>query len=196
MAPLPNADQDRPPATDDQPTRAQLLSLLVVVYGLLVAAGLVWLSWRERTAVIAQWAVGSRGLPAALVAGTGTGLGFFAVNRFLARYVRSLAELDRRLADALGPVEPRDAVVIAVVSGAAEEFFFRCAMQDALGPILAACLFGLANAIGRGMALWSVQAALFGLALGALVHFGHGVLAAALAHAVFNYLWLLSAMTR
>lgn len=169
---------------------------LFVVYGVLVAAGVGWLSWRGRMPVIAACAVGRHGPLVAVLAGTATGLAFHALSRLLARYLRPFGELDAKLAGVIGPVDTNDALLIAMVSGAAEEFFFRCAMQDALGPWLTALLFALAHLAGRSMALWSVQALVFGLAMGGLVNYGCGVLAAALAHAIFNYLWFLGSMPR
>jgi membrane protease YdiL (CAAX protease family) len=166
------------------------LLTLLGVYGAMIVAGVVWLSWRQRTAVIGEWSMGTRGPFVAVATGTGTGVVFFVIGRLLVRYAPPFARLDAKLADLIGPVAERDAVAIALVSGAAEEFFFRCAMQDALGVFAAAGVFALAHLGGRSVWLWSAQAGVFGLALGGLVHFGCGVLAAALAHAVFNYLWL------
>ncbi|MEZ5966634.1 MAG: CPBP family intramembrane glutamic endopeptidase [Planctomycetota bacterium] len=177
-------------------SRPQLCLVLLVVYGVLVGAGVFWLSWRDRTAFIAEAALGRHGPAVALVAGTLAGLAFTAFSRLLSRYVAAFARLDARLAGLLGPIDGTDALVIALASGAAEEFFFRCAMQDALGLLPTAVLFGLAHVGGRGLALWSSMAFVFGLALGGLVHLGCGVLAAAIAHAVFNYLWLLESIHR
>jgi hypothetical protein len=140
--------------------------------------------------VIAEWAVGHYGPLVAAAVGSATAFAFFAGARLLVRYVRPFAELDGRLAAIIGPLAERDAILLALVSGAAEEFFFRCAMQDALGWLFTTLVFALGHFGGRGLYLWSVQAAVFGLALGGLVQAGFGVLAAAMAHALFNYLWL------
>lgn len=180
----------RPPEPDGPPSRATLLVSLLVVYSVMTIVGVVWLSWRQRTTVIGEWAVGTRGPLVAVSSGTATGIAFFVIVTLLVRYVPPFARLDAKLSNIIGPVDDRDAVWIALVSGAAEEFFFRCAMQDALGVFATAGVFALAHFGGRSMVLWTVQAGVFGLALGGLVHFGCGVLAAALAHAVFNYLWL------
>jgi membrane protease YdiL (CAAX protease family) len=188
------SDGDRPdppgPEPEEPLTRRQLLVTMLAVYVVMVGAGVAWLAWRQRTAVIGEWAVGRHGSLVAVAAGTGTGLVFFVIGRLLARYATPFAVLDARLSAIIGPVTEHDAVLIAVMSGAAEEFFFRCAVQDALGLLGASLLFALAHFGGRGMLLWSVQAGVLGLVFGGLVHFGFGVLSAALAHAVFNYLWL------
>jgi hypothetical protein len=167
-----------------------LLAVVLVVYGLMAVAGYAWLAWRERTPVLAERAVGDHGVAAAAAVGTATGFAFFALARVLARYVRPFAELDTRLAAMLGPLSEREALALSLCSGAVEEFFFRCAAQDALGWLPATALFALGHVGGRGLWLWSLQAACFGLALGGLVVAGFGVLAAALAHALFNYMWL------
>jgi membrane protease YdiL (CAAX protease family) len=176
--------------------RGQLLLSLLVVYGLLTVAGYGWLAWRERTAIIAASAVGRHGPVWAVAAGSLTAVTLSALSRLLTRYVRPVAALDARLVTMIGPLADRDAVLLSLVSGAAEEFFFRCAVQDAVGWLLATLLFALCHLGGRGLRLLGVQAALFGLVLGGLVESGLGLLAAALAHALFNYLWLQKVVLR
>ena len=163
---------------------------MVVVYGLMTLGGYWWLAWRERTVVIAAWAIGPRGVALAAVAGSATGFALFAAARCLCRYFRPFAALDARLMSVIGPLVARDALALAMVSGVAEEFFFRCAAQDAAGWLGAAFLFALGHLGGPGLYLWSVQGLFCGLVFGALVHNGFGVLSAALAHSLFNYLWL------
>ena len=179
---LPDAAEPTPPG--------QLLMAMLVVYGLMTAGGYGWLAWRERTIAIGTWALGTHGALVAAAVGTGTGVAFFALARLLVRYARPFAALDGKLAALIGPLADRDAIALSVVSGAAEEFFFRCACQDALGWVGATLLFALGHLGGRGLYLWCLQAACFGFVLGGLVQAGFGVLSAATAHALFNYLWL------
>lgn len=165
-----------------------MIPVLVVVYGVLVSLGWLWLVLRDRGGVVASAAIGAHGPAAAAGAGLAAAVALYALGRLLARYVRTFAELDSRLAVMVGPLSENQVIVVALASGIGEEFFFRCAMQDHLGVWLTAACFGLAH-VGGGAALrwWAPQAAAFGLAMGWLVEAGFGVLSAAVAHALFNF---------
>ena len=192
----PGTPPGRRPEPEEPVTRGQLLTMLVVVYGLLALAGWWWLAWRERTAVLAESAVGPHGPLAAVALGCSVGLGLFFTTRLIARYAPAFAELELRLARTLGPLDDRDALLIALVSAAAEEFFFRCAMQDALGLWIAALLYALGHVTGPRQWLWSLQAGALALLFGWMVLGGFGILSAAVAHAVYGYLWLLRLTSR
>jgi len=163
---------------------------LVVAYALLAAGGYLWLRWRDRTEMLAEHAVGRHGALAAVAVGTATAFAFYGLGRLAARYVPAFAALEATLAGLLGTLRERQAVVVALTSGAAEEFFFRGAMQDALGWTITTVAFALSNYGGPRLRLWCVPAGLLGAVLGGLVIAGFGLLSAALAHALFNYLWL------
>lgn len=181
---------DRDPADDEPPTSGQIVVVSAVVYGLLGMSGYWWLGWRDRVSVLAETAVGSHGPFVSALLGTALGLVLFALARLAARYVRAFAALEARLAETIGPLEDHHALWIALVAGAAEEVFFRCAMQDAFGYWPTALLYAAGHLGGRGLWWWSLPALVLGLVFGWLVMAGFGILSAALAHAVFSYLWL------
>lgn len=164
----------------------QLFRFSWFFYLFLAVAGLVWLGlqrgripgelffdpstwWRDlgfglliAAALLAVWAAGRRWLAAA-------------------------RELEEKIAELLGPIDRGEAVGLAFLSGTSEEIFFRGAVQGAWGWLVAAVLFAvLHTGPGRGLRLWTVFAALAGLALGAVTLATGNLLAAISAHFVVN----------
>src|SRR5690606_8209979 len=135
---------------------ADVMPGLVVAYALLAAGGYLWLRWRDRTEMLAEHAVGRHGALAAVAVGTATAFAFYGLGRLAARYVPAFAALEATLAGLLGTLRERQAVVVALTSGAAEEFFFRGAMQDALGWTITTVAFALSNYGGPRLRLWCV----------------------------------------
>ncbi len=87
----------------------------------------------------------------------------------------------------LGPLEGAEIVALALLSGLAEEIFFRGAMQAALGWPIATLAFALLHTgPGRAYRAWTLYAALAGLVLAGLVVWRGTLLGAIVAHAVVN----------
>jgi len=76
-----------------------------------------------------------------------------------------------------------DIVVIALLSGASEEFFFRGVLLPEIGLGLSSVIFGLLHAVNWIYVAW---AALTGAGLGLLATHGGSVVAPAVAHATYN----------
>jgi membrane protease YdiL (CAAX protease family) len=179
-----------PPAPDRELSGWRLLRVVGALYLGLVLAGWAWLWWRDRLHIIGPMAVGDHGPGAALLAGCAAGFGVSVVLWTLSRYVRAFAGLEAEVANVLGPLDDTQILFAALVSGAVEEFFFRCAAQDAIGLVLGAVLFGMLH-LGPGrLRLGCIHATLFGLLAGTMVAEGLGLLSAAVAHALVNYISL------
>jgi len=115
------------------------------------------------------------------------GAGMIALSRLWTRRTRTGRALAQRLAEILGPLPGKSAVVLALASGVAEEAFFRGALQPRVGLGIASLLFGLAHLVPRReLAPWAGMAALAGLLLGALFDHTGNLLAPALAHVLVN----------
>ncbi len=99
----------------------------------------------------------------------------------------SARELERQLAELLGPLGRHEIVALALLSGFAEELFFRGAVQGAWGWFPATVLFTLLHT-GPGSAFraWTVFAGVAGLALAGLMLWRGNLLAPILAHVVVN----------
>lgn len=151
-------------------------------YGFLVVAAVLWNELRGRAALpVGELSLGL-GLGAATAAGT-VALGLLSY--------RSLPVL-RRLADELAPVlvdgvSRRDLILLSIFSGVGEEAFFRGAVQQEFGLIVASLVFGLAH-IGpdRRYLVWTIWAVLAGFLFGTLYETTGGLLAPMVAHALHN----------
>ena len=89
----------------------------------------------------------------------------------------------------VGPLSEAQLLTLSLVSAVAEEFFFRLAVQDALGLPASVALYVLLNT-GPGFWSWALIALGSGLLFSGLVATGFGLLAATTAHAIINYLSL------
>lgn len=108
-------------------------------------------------------------------------------------------QLEDQLSELLGPLTPAEVVALALLSGFAEELFFRGALQGAVGWIPASLLFALLHTgPGPAFRLWTLFAALAGLLLGALMAWRGNLFGPIVAHALVNgvNLWRLADSAR
>jgi membrane protease YdiL (CAAX protease family) len=96
-----------------------------------------------------------------------------------------------RLADALGVLLGRltipECLLLAAVSGAAEEAFFRGLLQPFVGLVAASLIFGAAHFVPRrDLAPWALFAAAAGFVLGGLFELTGNLVAPVVAHATIN----------
>jgi membrane protease YdiL (CAAX protease family) len=111
-------------------------------------------------------------------------LGFWAGAERLVPLAR---DLDRQLMAALGPLEPAEVIGLAVLSGFAEELFFRGAVQGAFGWLPATLAFAILHSgPGRAFRLWTVFAAVAGLLFAGLVVWRGNLLAPIVGHFLVN----------
>lgn len=169
-----------------------MLPTAIVFYGLLLAGGVFWLWLRDRLPIIHSHAVGSHGLWVGVAAGAGLGCAVSGVLLLAARYSRVYARLEAWLSELIGPLSDAEVMGLALLSGVIEEFFFRLAMQDALGIYWTSALFALLHG---GRWLWAVMSGILGLVFGWMMIAGFGLVSVAVAHAVINYLGLRRART-
>ena len=94
------------------------------------------------------------------------------------------------LAPLFAPLGPRAAVLVGLSAGLGEELLFRGLLQPLAGLPLASLTFGLAHVAGRGMAAFGVWATLMGALLGGLTLATGGLIAAIIAHGVYDALAL------
>jgi membrane protease YdiL (CAAX protease family) len=117
------------------------------------------------------------------------GLGIVGLSRLGARVWPRMARAADALGDLLGPLSWGGAIVLALMSGFAEELLFRGALWPHLGLFGTTLLFGLVHFVPK-KALWGYP--LFALAggflLGLLRRGGGSVFPPMLAHAIVNAL--------
>jgi membrane protease YdiL (CAAX protease family) len=135
-----------------------------------------------------------------VLAGLGTGAALVVASRVWTARSAAGRALAAELGALVAGLTTRQALWLAALSGLAEEAFFRGALQPRVGWLAASLAFGLAHFHPRReLRVWSLSAALAGLAFGALFQASGDLLAPALAHATVNALnlrWLARSGTR
>lgn len=173
-------------------SRRRLL-LSCVIYGLLTAAAVLWSGLRGDWT---PWDADSAWLPfgptlrvtLSLVGGALVAAGTIASTRVLVRHARWAQTLHADFRALLGPLSGLEIAAYALLSGVAEELFFRGAVQSAFGLVLASLIFGAVH-LGptRRFWVWTVWAGAMGLVFGVLVALTGTLYGAMLAHFVINY---------
>lgn len=155
-------------------------------YMALALAGCLWIGLREGPIPLTLFAPPS-GWWIDLAAGAAAGLllvGLWALGR---RHLPAARQLEEQLGQLLGPVRPADALALALLSGFAEELFFRGAVQGAFGWLPATVLFALLHSgPGRAFRVWTLFAAAAGLLFGGLMAWRENLLGPATAHVLVN----------
>lgn len=159
-------------------------------YLALAIAGALWLGLQRGRVGLSLFVVPSR-LPFDVLLGVGAaallGGGWTLVRRALPL----AGALEGRLAAMLGALGATEVAALALLSGFAEELFFRGAVQSAFGPLAATLVFALLHSgPGRELRAWSLFALAAGALFAALTHWRGTLLPAALAHVLVNLLGL------
>jgi uncharacterized protein len=96
-------------------------------------------------------------------------------------------ELEDTLADLLGGLDLSETLALALISGFAEEIFFRGAVQGSFGILPATLVFALLHGgPGRPFLLWTVFALIAGAVFGGLALTRGNLLAPIVAHVLVN----------
>jgi membrane protease YdiL (CAAX protease family) len=156
-----------------------------IFYLILAVVGVVWLGLSRGTLELAVFVDLAR-LPQDILIGTGSAallLGVWALGR---RSIKKMVELERLLGSAIGPLSTDEVIALALISGFAEELFFRGAMLQSWGFIASTLIFGLVHT-GRGaFRYWTVFALLAGALFGRIVLLTGTLFPAMLAHILVN----------
>ena len=119
--------------------------------------------------------------------GAGAGLILVALWELIGRRLAAARRFEELLRGVLGTLDTTQAIGLALLSGFAEELFFRGAVQDAWGFWIASALFAaLHTGRDRGLWIWTVFALVAGLLFGGLVLRTGNLLAAMVAHILVN----------
>lgn len=161
----------------------QLAWAFYLVLGLL---GALWIGIREGTIESALFASPSSWLRD-LVVGVLSGGALIGLWEGLGRRLVLGRELEQRLRGLLGHLDASEAIGLAVLSGFAEELFFRGAVQGSFGYLVASLLFAaLHSGRERSFMLWTAFALIAGLLFGGLVLWAGNLLPAIVGHVMVN----------
>jgi membrane protease YdiL (CAAX protease family) len=180
--------QDEQPELDSpRPLpKGQLYRLAWIFYLLLAVAAVAWLGARQGTiplSLFLRWPEAIVDLGVGIVAGLVL-VGLWSAAR---RAFQSARRLEDELRRMLGAVEPTEVVALALLSGFAEELFFRGAVQGAFGWVAATVLFTvLHTGSGKAFRLWTLFAAIAGTIFAGLVIWRGSLLSAMVAHMLVN----------
>ncbi|HEU4338873.1 MAG TPA: CPBP family glutamic-type intramembrane protease [Planctomycetota bacterium] len=115
----------------------------------------------------------------------------------LSRLVPAARDLEKEFGWILGEQRPAEIVFLALLSGVAEEFLFRGALHEFIGPILATALFSAVQwPVNGSYRLWPLFALLAGSALAAERIWTGSLIAPAVTHAAVNGVNLLRLRSR
>jgi len=176
------------------PTPGRLYRLAWGLYMALAVGGAVWIGLREGIIPLRLF-IDVREWWLDLLLGIGAGLLLLGLWRGTERVFPLAQELEDQLGAALGRLGRSEVIALAVLSGFAEELFFRGAVQGTFGWVLATILFALLHTgPGRAFRLWTVFALLAGLLFGGLMEWRGNLLGPVIAHFLVNAvnLWRLA----
>ncbi len=166
--------------------RIGIYRLAWAFYLVLAIAGVIWIGTSQGSIPLslfidpASWGVD---LGLGLIAG----LALVALWDAGRRYVPAMRELEKLLAEQIGPLDPSEALALALISGFAEELFFRGAVQTSWGWGWSTVIFTLMHSgSGRAFRWWTLFAFVAALVFGGLTFYRETILAAVVAHAVVN----------
>ena len=180
------------PGQAQEPTAPQprsLMRLALLFYGALFAAAALWAELAGRSLFFASPEAASR--PVEPVRDLAVGLLAGAIVILLSRQFTERSrwgeQLARALAAVLGRLSIRECTLLAILSGVAEEAFFRGALQPQVGLVAASLLFGLAHIAPRRELLpWTLFSLAAGFLLGALFDATGNLVAPAVTHVLVN----------
>jgi uncharacterized protein len=180
--------------TGSRPTRIRralgprFVSFAALFYGSLAVVAAVWCGLRGFDVRLLGESLGASIVLGVVTAACTVSLGLLAY-RFLPALREISEELAPRLVDG---ATSTSLVLVAIFSGVGEEAFFRGALQQEFGLVIASVLFGVAH-IGpdRRYLVWTAWAVLAGFVFGLLYELSGGLLAPILAHSGHNAATLL-----
>ena len=170
----------------------RLLRVAFLFYLLLAVAGALALGWlRGGPIPLAAFL-----RPTELALDLGLGLAAAALLalawELARRHLAPAAELEARLGELVSGLRAEEAVALALLSGIAEETFFRGALQEGLGWIAATLLFALLHSgPSPALRLWGLFALAAGALFAGLVVWRATLAPAMVAHVTVNVLNLL-----
>jgi len=169
------------------PERRISVAWAALFYAVPAATAWAWLRWSKPGRSGELWAPPD--WAADLAAGLGAGLAIAGLTFLAGRLFPWARRLEEEFGAVVGDQKPWEIAALALLSGGAEEYFFRGALQEKFGIWIAAAVFAVVHwPFSRAFLPWPFMAGLIGLALGGLRSWTDSLVAPAAAHAAVNLL--------
>ncbi len=154
-------------------------------YAFPAAVSWIWLHFLKPGRVRELWV--PKDWPADLAVGLACGAGLAGLTILCSRCFKWTRRLEAEFGWIVGAQKGWEIVWIALLSGFAEEFLFRGALQEKFGIVAATIVFGVIHwPLNANFLPWPFVAGLVGLGLGLLAQATDSLLAPAAAHALVN----------
>lgn len=125
-----------------------------------------------------------------IAAGVALLLTNYVIIEYGSRYIPGLrtikALMEHQVAPLFKTLHPAAVIAIAIVSGTAEELFFRGVLQAQIGLVAASLVFGLAHVWKKTAIPYGIYAALIGVYFGGLYVLTHNLWVPIIAHIINN----------
>ena len=158
------------------------------IYCVILVLALVWIFFRGQLSWELFVNIQDENLPRVILLTLGTSFSMVALSLFCSRSFVWAQQLEEEFVKFLVPMKLWEITAIGLLSGIAEELFFRGALQTTVGLVPASLAFGLAHLVPRHPFWnWSLYAAFAGFLLGCLFELTHYLLPVMLAHALTNF---------
>ncbi len=155
-------------------------------YAFPAAVAWIWLHHTKPGRSLALWAPAD--WPADLALGLGAGAAIVLVTWVFGRMFAWTRRLEAEFGWILGAQRNWEIAWIALLSGCAEEYLFRGALQEKFGIWVATGVFAVIHwPVNRNFLPWPFLAGAVGLALGGLAIWTDSLVAPAAAHVVVNF---------
>ncbi|MBW2314660.1 MAG: CPBP family intramembrane metalloprotease [Deltaproteobacteria bacterium] len=168
----------------------RLVASAVPFYGVLFGLAWLWRSaWLGEPLLYASKEAAERGVDLGpdIAVGLLAGGVVIGLSHQLTANTRSGRALAQGLAGLLGPLGLGHIAILALLSGVAEEAFFRGALQPRVGLVAASLVFGAVHYIPRPeFRLWTLFSVAAGFLLGFLFDATGNLVAPVVAHAAIN----------
>ncbi|MEW5976045.1 MAG: CPBP family intramembrane glutamic endopeptidase [Acidobacteriota bacterium] len=166
----------------------KILRSAVRVYSALLVIALIWVYFQDRLSWSLFWPLEIEALVLQGAAGLATALFMILLSIYASKNFLWAQMLEDEVSKILVPLQVWEIGAIAILSGVAEEVFFRGAFQPVFGLVPASLLFGLAHLVPRKEFLpWSFYAVFAGFLLGSVFELTRSLLPVVLAHTLVNF---------
>ena len=158
------------------------------IYSVLLTLALIWIFFRGRLSWDLFFDTRVEAIPRLILLTVAASSFMVVLSLYCSRNFVWAQQLEEEFAKLLVPMKLWEIAAIGLLSGVAEEVFFRGALQTVVGLIPASLAFGLAHFVPRHPFWnWSLYAAFAGFLLGCLFELTHHLLPVIVAHALTNF---------